>query len=260
MPGHPGRACSAGTADDVDGDEGGSLGTDREKRICRDGRGCAGGRDRRGRRGGRPREGPARRGPAKSGARVPRHVGGERREPGLADAARPVRGPPASRAARAPRLGRGAPAEHGDLPGPPGRRRAVALAARAVERVPHRRPGPRPRLGPARHRRAGGPRTGPGAARLVQPVPGGRPRRPHPAGVLAPGPPPPRVGRAVRRQALLQPRTARGAGLRPGRDGRRGAPLRHRRRPLRRLLLPLSGGRPGLRRRRRLGTPRLGPQ
>ena len=44
--------------------------------------------------------------------------------------------------------------------------------------------------------------------------------------------------------------------VRPGRDARRRTPLRHRRRPLRRLLLPVSGRRPGLRRRRDVRTVR----
>ena len=53
----------------------------------------------------------------------------------------------------------------------------------------------------------------------------------------------------LRRQALLQPRRPRGPGLLPCRDHGRGHEVRHRRRPLRRLLLPVPGRRRGVPRR-----------
>ena len=93
----------------------------------------------------------------------------------------------------------------------PDGRRALALAVRAVVAVPHRRPGQGPRLGPARHRRRGGPRAAvwnctPGSTRTGSPTTPTSTR----LVAIAPRAQAPRLGRAVRREALLQPRAARG--------------------------------------------------
>ena len=119
----------------------------------------------------------------------------------------------------------------------------------AVVEVPHRRPRrpPGTTRWPSRSPR---PTTQPRVPRVVQPLPDhhephDRRRRPrgHAPGEVT------RVDDRLRRQALLQPGASRGARVLPGRDHGRGHEVRHRRRSLRRLLLPVPGGRPGLPRR-----------
>ncbi|CAK7282282.1 hypothetical protein SGPA1_20248 [Streptomyces misionensis JCM 4497] len=240
------RGCADGTHVTPGLHPGGGVGADGGRVRGGDHRGHTGGADRPGRAGGHRRaRRPCRR-------RDAGRVDGDGREPRLALPSGPRRRRPARRAGRPPRPGGAQPAEHGDPPGAADRRRPVALAVRALVAVPHRDPGPRPRLGPAGHRRARGPRAGAPAARLVQPVPHRQPHRPGPARPLAPGPDAPRLGGAVRREAVLQPRPARRPRLRPAGDAGRGRPLPRRRGPLRRLLLPLSRGRADLRGRRRL--------
>ena len=168
-------------------------------------------------------------------------------KPGLTAAAA------ARRAARPPRHGGRPPAQRGVLPGAADRRRPVALPVRALVAVPDRHPGQGPGLGPARH----GGRARPTRAvcelhAWFNPYRVANHTDPVPARRLPPRPPAPGLGGAVRREALLQPRAARGPRLRPGRDARRGAAVPRGRRALRRLLLPVSGGRPELRRRRGL--------
>ncbi len=99
--------------------------------------------------------------------------------------------------------------------------------------------------GLARHGGARGPRARPRTARLVQPVPCREPPRPRQTRGDPPGPQAPGLGRPLWRQALRQPRVARGPLLRPGRDVRRGAVVRDRRRALGRLLDPVPGRGPG---------------
>ena len=98
------------------------------------------------------------------------------------------------------------------------------------------------RLRSARVRGRGSPRARAGTARLVQPVPGpharrrSRPRRKTTSPRRRPGP------RQALRQALLDEPDAPGrAGPLARRHPRRGEALRHRRRPHRRLLLPVQG-------------------
>ena len=124
-------------------------------------------------------------------------------------------------------------------PGAAGGRRLLAIAVRAMVHLAHREAGPGPRLRPTRIRRGRGPQAQPRPARMVQPLSREHERHALPARTVPPGQGTSRLDRPKGRQALLQPRNARGPRVRHERDHGRSHPLRHRWRPLRRLLLPL---------------------
>ena len=124
-------------------------------------------------------------------------------------------------------------------PGAAGRRRILAIAVRAMVHLAHREAGPGSRLRPTRLRRGRGPQAQPRPARMVQPLSSEHERQAIQARTVPPGQGTSRMDRPQRREALLQPRNPRGTRVRHERDHGRSHPLRHRWRPLRRLLLPL---------------------
>jgi hypothetical protein len=161
------------------------------------------------------------------------------REHRLAEPNGPQRRRAARRVPALARRGRAVPPQRGVRAGAAHRGRVLAEPARAVVAVPHGRAGAGPGLRPARVHRRGGARAQPRAARLVQPVPrvdAGRSgaTRARASRARAPG-----VDLGLRRQALLRPGPARGAGAHPACHPALGRALRPRRRALRRLLLPL---------------------
>ncbi len=156
----------------------------------------------------------------------------------------PATPPPSRRSSStAARHRRGDEHERGVRADPPQLRRVLRLPVRAVVAVDHRHAGQGPRLRRPGVHAQGGPRPQPGVPRLVQPLPRVPPGRREEAVAQEPRAAAPRLGPQVRDGTVVRPGPAAGPG--PGHQGRhgRGEQVRHRRRPLRRLLLPLPRGR-----------------